>query len=180
MPLGPIQTRPLSLGALLTLKTRGDMPRELLDEVRGTVDLESWWLRAKRQRWTTVPSRSPGSSYNGSFFSWLTGAPVVPQNEWWYVEHCSINVLVGPSDVLSGLAVGFFEPPLLPFRWQVVGPPQSAENLLAGNVWGLCLQAHGFWMPPGSTLGVYCGYASASAQFDLQGFDYVPLSLNDG
>lgn len=178
MALGPIQTRPTSLGALLTLKTRGDMPKALLDEVRGMIDLESWWLRTKTIVWPTVPSRALGAG-GGGFYQWLTGSPVVPSNEWWYVRSASVSLVQGaatPRTFIGQLA--YFVPPVVPFRVNAVAQSVGSGGVATGDA--VMFAAFDFWMPPGAQLGIWVNTMNASSTLDLNGFEYVPLSLFDG
>jgi len=179
MPLGPIQTRPLSLGALLTLKTRGDMPRALLDDVRGSVDLERWWLRAKHLVWPLAASRSFVGAAPGAFYQWLVDSPVVPQNEWWYVRSASVVLTMGAAAPVpfSG-CLAYFTPPTVPFRIQSL-TSSFYSGVVAQND-GVMFTAHDVWLPPGAALGIWLSTLNASTTLTLTGFEYVPLSLNDG
>lgn len=181
MALGPIQRTAIGLASLLRLQMRGAMPSLLSEEVRPVLDLEGWYMRSQMRQWASLPTRSIGS-FSNTFISWIAAADViqVPNDQWWYISHCTIKVLCPAGDRLLGAAVAFEAPPSVPTgRVCVVGRPQSVETVGLGAI-GVALEAHDFWMPPGSFLGWYTGYNANLTEFTLGDLRYVPLDLHTG
>jgi hypothetical protein len=104
-PIGPIQIIPPGLLGLLQLKQLGRLPDKLSDLVAPVVELRDWYLTARRVDEFGLFGSSANLLLAGPSFSGISGftlasGPImaVPQNQIWWVEQFTIDV------VLSGAA----------------------------------------------------------------------------
>jgi len=141
---GPIQVIPAGLLGLLDLKNRGIVPDVLMGTVQPIVDMEGFWLRARRE---------PVDLGNG--WVWPGGLHLevlttTPQNEWWYVHDWKIDV--NSTDTILGAQFfgladsngrAFFLSPGTICQF----PANAATALYVQWIGGL-------WIPPGSQVSV--------------------------
>jgi hypothetical protein len=98
----PISSLPKGLVALLGSKGLGESPRELADQVVGTVDLTQMYLLNDRE-FATGTNAAP--AVGGNVFTQL----IVPTGEVWYVHMYGIDTTPGAGaaiDVAPGWRVG--------------------------------------------------------------------------
>lgn len=172
--MGPIQTIPQSLSALLNLKTRGTNPDVLNGDVQAVVELQQFWQRAKRLRWPTIPAQTTGLWFD-TYIDFPASPVVVPNSEWWYVHHITITALVLNAEYVRQSRLAYLEPPTTPLRTTCYGDIVDFNN--TGATAAVIFAHEGIWIPPGSTLGVYLGAVPAGVDFSLRSLEYTPLPL---
>jgi len=88
MPSKPIQGYPLGFLSLLGLKNLGKLPDTLIDEVRGTFDLQEWYLRGAKE--VVVPAVTVAAT--GGTQSIAVAGSLVPEGEAWYIHNFGVHV----------------------------------------------------------------------------------------
>jgi len=174
-PNGPIQVAPVGLLGLLSLKTGGQMPDAMRQDVSPTVDLEAWWLRQKRVVDNVNRGITLAAGTVDAFVDFSPNAIAVPEAEWWFVHSYSCKAsLTDPLDSIQGvrLAMQWNQVGTLRYRW--LGEPGPAFISATAGARALLL-AEGFWCPPGSALGFYAGFISGPGglSVDVKGLDYT-------
>lgn len=174
-PNGPIQVAPVGLLGLLSLKTGGQMPDAMRQDLQPTVDFEAWWLRAKR----VLDNVNRGNSTNsGGYVDFSPNAIIVPESEWWYVHSYSVRGKVNSvGQVNSGFRLAMLFNALGTQRFRFIGEPAWTHTQLDSSPEYLFL-AEGFWAPPGAHIGYYLTSATGGVLVtDVLGFDYTALPL---
>lgn len=168
MAWGPVSAPTRGFLSLLGIKNQGRNPGQLLDDVRGVVEMRDWYLqgRALQARFVTVRT-SPAV---GFFY-----APVqVPETETWYVHALTVGAQVGfgpavvvdvvglapaarflfPQTLMVGESITWRDSPVAINATPQVAPPSMRD----------------FWLPPGSQAGVFANRADIQngAGTDLQ------------
>lgn len=97
---GRVQSFPLGLQSLLSLKGGGEIPQDLADSIAGVIDLTKMYLLGVREQ---ITSASVAAAIGTPGFPDLT----VPLGETWYVWHYSVfcNTGVNTATFGPGIAV---------------------------------------------------------------------------
>jgi len=181
-PVGPVQVLPPGLTSLLQIKSGGTNPDAMRQDIQPGFDLEAWWLRATRKRIPDLYERTFATGAYGKgvvMVDTATGLKFVspgPQ-AWWYVHNATVRVIMDAATVATWAQLSIVE---------LGGPSFSETYSLVGNLIPSIaaddrapLSANGFWMPPGSFLGVWMDdvVGGGNAVAYLQAFAYSELPL---
>jgi len=183
--VGPVQVLPPGLLNMLQLKTGGQSPDAMRQDIQPSIDLEAWWLRATRQK------VSAAYNISAAVAGYLTvvlplnvsGATLGPDNRtWWYVHDASVVGNLGAASSATGLQPAFEEdggPFNNTLNYTTVGAGARLVSIAAGNgETSVIMGAHGFWMPPGSRFGCYIDQVfGASITIEVAGFSYSALPI---
>jgi len=179
-PVGPVQVLPPGLINLLQLKVGGYVPDALRQDIQPTIDLEAWWLRAARKvlpgAYTNGVAAAAVDDQVGIFTTGLVS--IRPGDKaWWYVHRASVLGLAnGGAVTVQQLCVrtpggtsAFANDALLMYGDFLPTQANGTYHLHT---------AGGFWMPPGSSLGMYVGtIAAGTLELVLLGFEYTELAI---
>lgn len=174
-PNGPIQVAPVGLLGLLSLKTGGQMPDAMRQDVQPTVDFEAWWLRSKR----VLDDTNRGASTNAvGYVDFTTGPITVPPNEWWYVHSYSVRGKVNSAgQINTGFRLAMLFNAQGSRRFRFIGEPAWTTPQTDTSPEYLFL-AEGFWAPPGAQLGYYAtSVVGGVLVTDVLGLDYTACPL---
>lgn len=167
---GPIQLIPPGLLGLLQLKNRGANPSQLLDSYQPIVEMFHWLLQAEARRWP-LGQIAVATGNGDAVFS--PNHILVPQDEWWYVHHYSIEAAMGAGD-----NVGHFVP-----HWREGNTPVHFYALDTGLAINLTRNgrmisgAQSFFLPPGAELG-FTYVCTAATTITFNGYVwYTPLPI---
>jgi len=187
-PVGPIQVLPPGLVNFLQLKIGGYAPDALSQVVTPEFDMLPFWLRATQKNlsdpagaiWALNILAGPVATtfpyVNTSTLANLT----VPDREWWHVTNATARVRNDAGVTTTNFAMAVTS----------IGGPRNALNIalvgektasLAPAIYDV-ITANEFWMPPGSTFGLWVGDVTGGipgSVFEslLQGFTYSVLPI---
>jgi len=178
-PNGPVQVTPVGLLGMLSLKTGGQMPDAMRQDIQPGIDMEDWWLRAQRVVDRTNRGITLAAAVINDYVDYSPNAIIVPEQEWWFVHSISVrSTPVGAGDSFYGLrqALAFNSTGTIRFRF--VGDPGPTAAITTASVYPT-LMAERFWAPPGSRIGFYVGevVGPGGLAVDVVGFDYTVLPL---
>lgn len=167
-PLKPIQVLPPGLLGMLQLKTGGNNPDTIMGEVRPTIDLLDFYLRAISQPILVTPTATPGTK-SGQFADvYTTNNVLVPQSEWWWVESYLVFAGGGVGSIVRDLK------PVArlggnPNGWMLLGDSVGNINVPGTGADAATVGARGFWLPPGSAFGFSHSGITAGAGITVTG-----------
>lgn len=161
-PLFPIQVVPPGLLGLLQLKQLGRLPDKLTDTVAGVIELRDWFLTARRVEtltlFPTIPTKALATGNNGNQL-FQSGAPpancVVPQNQIWWVEELSVDVVNTGAMVATDLIR--FAPEIVNNQGNVflLTGPDVSDYILAARTRVMTARCdRGFWAFPGDGFAI--------------------------
>lgn len=157
-PTGPIQTLPRGLLGLLQLKNTGRNPAFLSDAVQSVIDIDSYYLRNQAHSRLPAPQLAvTGAAGAAAYNRFSTNPVIVPDNECWWVESFTLSMTLGAI----GDRITNFQPMLFynlaatnDFSFLANEGGYSVTRTAQTVNEGIFVSARGFWMPPGSELGV--------------------------
>ncbi len=175
LPSGPIQTLAPGLLSVLQLKNTGRLPSVLLGDVSPSIDMLDFYLRSLGVANANAAHTRTQVTASGNFYQFNAGGKgsiVVPQTEWWWVEHYSVTAVMS---AVAGQAVEGLTPALAfntssSLEYAGVGREcrSAISNATAANAI-LVSSDKPFWAPPGSILGYFVGSVISAAGISLQG-----------
>lgn len=135
--------QPVGLLTLLGIKQNGQYPADLLNELRGTIDLFDWYQEQSIQITQTAPfAIGAGSTSSAAVFG--------PATVWTWVERYSAIGATAAGDIQDFALTRITRPGAIPVIHSVLATlPYSP--LAAGR--GVFLGCGGFFLPPGESLG---------------------------
>lgn len=149
---GSIQVIAPGLLGFLQIKSAGQNPSGLLDDIRPTVEMRDWLFEARTELIREVVAYGAGPLNGFQPYTTMT----VPQREWWYVTQLTFstegNPLAGAGDAIVMVPAMRPEPSLT--NGIVVCPPYGNPSSF-GQLTAPIQGSGGFFAPPGSVLGVY-------------------------
>jgi len=154
---GPIQPIPPGFLSLLQLKNLGRLPDVLIGQVAPSIDMEDWWLRATAQM---EASASVTTASGGAQVLSYTVPVVVPDDEAWWVESLMVDVFVpaAAGNLIESVAPIIIYNRNAPLQYGFLSSSVNVTGV-AGSTNHNLVGSRGFWLPPSSELGIYCGRA---------------------
>lgn len=165
--MGPIQVIPPGLLGFLQLKSSGRNPTQISEELRGVLDLTSWYYQARVIEFTLSPDIPGAGTMNRAisvasgrgFKTWNGGTATsctVPQTEWWWIDRYTIRAHQAGAGAAGD--VDIFQPVIHTTTagatlTHALGNPFELPFSLTVDRDGL-ISVGGFFAPPGSELGL--------------------------
>lgn len=164
LPSKPIQQLAPGFLSLMNLKNTGMLPDTVLGDLQPCIDLEGYFLRGAIVAIAQAVNIGAGS---GSGFNPLTGGGGIngtvdfttPNNEWWWVERMTASTTNLAAGDIMKLACAYTNPAVGAL---LVGDQVGVNPALANEV--VACRATDFWVPPGSTVGLFGQYTIAGAE----------------
>lgn len=171
-PSGPLNPRADGFLGLLQLKNLGENPRQLLDDVRPTLDMLSWYLLSDtRTNWRTITGLT--SSYSGFVapnldpLATVVGTLTVPAGFMWYLHDATARVVTGVADFTQPAGASTAAAMPTEFGGQHLILSDLVDYTVAP---GVAQQSEvpfptlrNVWLPAGTTLGAYFGLSPSQA-----------------
>ncbi len=156
-PSGPIQLIPPGLLGLLQIKSpAGQNPNVLNADVQPTLEMLDLYLRTNQEVWGSNSGVTVAVSAPATVVQFSPNAIVVPAQEWWYVHHYSVSALPGAGGFVIAPRLGMLLNRTGTIRYIVLGPESYIPGGgITSTTGAMMFSAKGFWMPPGSELGMY-------------------------
>ena len=144
----PITRPPLGLLDLVGTKTLGLNPNELLDQVRGTLDIARLTLLGRYELLSSF-----GLPVGFPVVPGFADAFTVPQNELWYVHTVAVQVIpAGGFSCFLQPAAGRIASVQIPY---VAQPGFATPSTIAFG-----MSAVDWWLPAGFSLGAWIASAT--------------------
>lgn len=179
----PLNRIPVGLLDLFGIKSMGQYPQSLLNQLQPVIDLLPWYTQA--QATNVQLSRAPlvGNAISGGRYTWTastiavlpatTGEIRVPDNEIWYVSQYSVQWSFDTAGQVASLRPGYYFTGLgYTTVWQL---PSTDNALIAftgvgtGGT-GMSATTIPFFLPPGSSPALAVGVQQLpGGQVDVSG-----------
>jgi hypothetical protein len=177
-PNGPVQVTPVGLLGMLSLKTGGQMPDAMRQDVQPTVEIEPYWLRAKREYDRTNRGITVAAGSYNTYQDYSPNSIIVPETAWWYVHsYSAIGRVSAAGSTISSLTLALAFNRVGTIRYRFLGRQFFDVFQTDARPEALML-AEGFWAPPGSRLGFYVASVGGTGlDMVVAGLDYTELPL---